>query len=49
LIGFTALRVTLYGLIALLLLLVTQRDQVFKVPQWMLLIGIGLLAWWGIV
>jgi hypothetical protein len=49
LIGFTALRVTLYGLMALLLLLVTQRDQIFKVPQWILLIGIGLLAWWGIV
>jgi len=47
LLGFIALRFVLYGLVALLLVLVTQRDHLLKVPQWLLLLGIGLLVWWG--
>jgi hypothetical protein len=49
LIGFAALRFTLYGVMAFLLLLISQRDRLFKIPQWILLTVIGLLAWWGIV
>jgi hypothetical protein len=48
LVSFTALRITLYGVVAFLLLLITQRDYLFRVPQWVLLIAIGLMAWWGI-
>jgi hypothetical protein len=47
LLGFIALRFGLYGLSALLLLLFTRRDHLLKVPQWVLLIAIGLLVWWG--
>ena len=47
LLGFIALRFMLYGVSALVLLLLTQRDYLFKVPQWVLLIAIGLVVWWG--
>lgn len=47
LVGFVAIRVTFYGVVALLLLLTTQRDHLFRVPQWMLLVAIGLMTWWG--
>ena len=47
LVNFTALRFILYGIMAFLMLLITQRDYLSKVPQWILLIAIGLLAWWG--
>lgn len=49
LVGFIALRIILYGIMAFLLLLITQRDHLFKVPQWILLIVIGLIAWWGVI
>ena len=47
-VSFTALRVTLYGVMAFLLLVITQRDHLLKIPQWILLIAIGVLAWFGI-
>ena len=47
LLGFIALRFVLYGASALVLLLLTQRDCLFKVPQWVLLIAIGLAIWLG--
>jgi hypothetical protein len=47
LVGFVAIRVTFYGVVALLLLLATQRDHLFQVPQWILLVVIGLMTWWG--
>jgi hypothetical protein len=49
LLGFIALRFVLYGLSALLLVLFTRRDHLLKVPQWVPLITIGLLAWWGML
>lgn len=48
LVTFTALRVTLYGVMALALLLTTRRDLVFKVPQWMLMLVIAALLWLGV-
>ena len=39
-----ALRFVLYGLVALLLILFTQKDHLLKVPQWALLMAIGLLV-----
>lgn len=48
LLGFIALRFLLYGASTLTQLLLTQRDHLFKVPQWILLLAIGLLTWWGI-
>lgn len=47
--GFSALRITLYGVMAFFLLWFTQRDHVFKTPQWILLLVIGLLIWWGML
>jgi hypothetical protein len=47
LIAFTALRVTLYGIAALALLLLTRRDLLFKVPQWILFLVIAGLLWLG--
>ena len=47
LLGFIALRFVLYGACALMLLLLTQRDYLFKVPQWVLLMAIGLAIWLG--
>lgn len=47
LLGFIALRFVLYGIAALVQLLITQPDYLFKVPQWVLLTAIGLLVWWG--
>ena len=49
LLGYIALRFMLYGLAALLLILFTQRDHLLKVPQWALLMAIGLLVWWGML
>lgn len=38
----------LCGLMVLGLILGTQRDHLAKVPQWLLLLIIGGLMWWGL-
>lgn len=37
----------LCGLMVLVLIVATQRDHLLRVPQWILLVLIGLLMWWG--
>ena len=45
--NFTALRFAAYGVMAFFLLLFTKRDHLLKFPQWVSLIIIGGVMWWG--
>lgn len=45
--SFTALRFAAYGVMAFFLLLFTKRDHLLKFPQWVSLIAIGGVIWWG--
>jgi len=45
--NFTALRFVAYGVMAFFLLLFTKRDHLLKFPQWVSLIAIGGVIWWG--
>lgn len=48
LINFIGLRMILYGMIFLILIILLKYDP-FQVPQWILLISIGLLLEWDFI
>ncbi len=48
LIGFIGIRMLLYGIAFLLLILLTNPTFLFQVPQWILLMLIGILLLWDL-
>ncbi len=49
LINFIGIRMFLYGILFLMLIIFTNTDLLFQVPQWILLISIGLLLEWDFI
>jgi len=45
--NFTALRIALYGVLALVLILRMGREYLLKIPQWIVFPAIGGVIWWG--
>lgn len=46
LISFIGIRMLLYGLLFLILILLTENGLLFQVPQWILLMSVGILLEW---
>ena len=42
------LRFILYGVVILFTILITEKRYLFKLPQWILFLVIGIIAWLGI-
>ena len=47
LVDFIGIRMFVYGLVFLLLILFSKSKLLFQVPQWILLLCIGILLEWG--
>ena len=45
-VNFVGVRMILYGLIFLILVIIFNRSLIFQLPQWILLVTIGLLLKW---